>query len=72
MACCEEDVKPLFVPLCVSCHCKTNADREYWEEFFTESLMFLTNGKCWYEKDEAETFEIAGIPKALYTLDDYV
>ena len=34
--------------------------------------MFLTDGKCWYEKDEAETFEIAGIPKALYTLDDYV
>ena len=71
-ACCEEDVKPLFVPLCASCHAKTHYDREYWEEFFTESLMFLTNGKCWYEKDEVETLEIARIPKALYTLDDYV
>ena len=72
MACCEEDVKPLFVPLCVSCHSKTHYDREYWEEFFTESLMFLTDGKCWYEKGEVETLENARIPKALYTLDDYI
>lgn len=46
MTCCN-DIKPLFVPLCRSCHMKTNGDREYWEEFFTVSLEFLTNGECY-------------------------
>lgn len=45
MVCCNT-VKPLFVPLCRSCHAKTNANREFWEEFFTISLEYLTHGKC--------------------------
>jgi hypothetical protein len=49
MMCCN-DVKPLFVPMCRSCHMKTNFDREYWEEFFTISLEYLTNGKCFLPK----------------------
>ena len=49
MVCCN-DVKPLFVPLCRSCHAKTHFDREYWEEFFTISLEYLTNGKCFLPK----------------------
>lgn len=51
MVCCN-DVKPLFVPLCHSCHGKTHGDREYWEEFFTVSLEYLTDGECFIKKDE--------------------
>lgn len=47
--CCDSS-KPLFVPLCHSCHTKTNTNREFWEEFFTVSLEYLTNGKCYIEK----------------------
>lgn len=49
MVCCN-DVKPLFVPLCISCHAKTSGDREYWEEFFTVRLEYLTDGQCFYQK----------------------
>ena len=52
MVCCN-DVKPLFVPLCKSCHGKTQKDREGWEEFFTISLNYLTKGEC-FTKKEAE------------------
>jgi hypothetical protein len=51
MVCCN-DVKPLFVPLCRSCHAKTYFDREYWEVFFTISLEYLTDGKCFLPKVE--------------------
>ena len=50
MMCCN-DVKPLFVPLCMSCHAKTQKDREYWEEFFTVSLEYLTDGQCFIPKE---------------------
>ena len=49
MVCCN-DIKPLFVPLCRSCHMKTNKDREGWEEFFTVSLEYLTDSKCFLPK----------------------
>ena len=45
MVCCNT-IKPLFVPLCLKCHLRTNRNREFWEEFFTVSLEYLTNGKC--------------------------
>ena len=52
MVCCN-DIEPLFVPLCKSCHAKTHGkngkNKEYWEEFFTISLKCLTKGKC-FEK----------------------
>ena len=51
MVCCN-DVKPLFVPLCRSCHMKTHDNREEWEDFFTVSLKYLTDGKCFYTKEE--------------------
>lgn len=50
MVCCN-DVKPLFVPLCHSCHGKTHGDRKYWEEFFIVSLEYLTQGECFIKKD---------------------
>lgn len=51
MVCCN-DVKPLFVPLYQSCHSKTQKDREGWEEFFTISLEYLTDGKCFLPREE--------------------
>ena len=30
-----------FVPLCISCHAKTNSDREYWEAQITERIETL-------------------------------
>ena len=49
---CCDDSKPLFVPLCQSCHMKTLKNRKYWEEFFSISLKCLTNEKCFYTKEE--------------------
>ena len=49
MGCCN-DVKPLFVPLCKKCHAKTHGNRKYWEEFFTVSLNYLTDGECFTKK----------------------
>jgi len=47
--CCDKSPK-LFVPLCKSCHMKTGFNREYWQEFFATSLMFLTNGECFVKR----------------------
>lgn len=46
MVCCN-DVKPLFVALCTSCHIKTNFNREYWEEKLTQQLMSKYGDKCY-------------------------
>ena len=51
MVCCN-DVKPLFVPLCQSCHVKVHNDRDEWEKLFTLSLDFLTDGKCFTPKGD--------------------
>jgi hypothetical protein len=53
MVCCN-DIKPLFVALCLSCHGKTNHDREYWEQHFTEIINEKYNGKCYFTKEEME------------------
>lgn len=36
--CLCDDVKCEFVPLCVSCHTKTNSNRDYWEQFLIKKL----------------------------------
>lgn len=46
MVCCN-DVKPLFVPLCHSCHSKTNNNRDQWEEYFTKRLHDEYNDVCY-------------------------
>ena len=51
--CCDDSI-PLFVPLCLSCHMKTNAHRKFWKEFFILSLEYLTNNKCYFSKEEME------------------
>lgn len=50
--CCDGSPHDM-VPLCPSCHAKTNYNRRYWEQHFTE--MIYTNdptGKCFFTKDE--------------------
>lgn len=49
MTCCDSS-PPLFVPLCISCHMKTNGDREYWENHFTEMIMTKFDGRCYLPK----------------------
>ena len=49
---CCNDATPLFVPLCKSCHPKTNFDREYWEQHFTSIITNYYKGKCYFTKEE--------------------
>lgn len=50
MVCCNE-TKPLFVPLCQSCHSKTNFNRPYWERHFTDIINQYYEGKCYLPKE---------------------
>lgn len=41
------------IPLCQSCHIKSNTNRDYWEDHFTELLYANDpNGKCFFTKEE--------------------
>jgi len=51
MVCCN-DVKPLFVALCMSCHGKTHGNKPHWEQHFTEMINTKYNGKCYLPKEE--------------------
>lgn len=53
-ACCAEDVVPLFVPLCRSCHTRTNTNREYWESRFTALINEQYGGQCYLPKDDSK------------------
>jgi len=49
---CCNDSERLFVPLCRSCHSKTNSHREYWQEYFTQLINKKYDGKCYYTQEE--------------------
>ena len=51
---CCDDSPPLFAPLCIKCHAKTNKKRTYWENYFTEKIMKECNGKCFISKKKNE------------------
>lgn len=53
--CCDGSPRDL-VPLCVSCHMRTNIDKEYWENHFTEMIYAYYNGKCFLTKEEMKKF----------------
>lgn len=65
--CCNEGL-PLFVPLCRSCHTKTNTNRKYWETHFTEMINNYYGGKCYFTIEEMTALNskcdlpIAGVP----------
>jgi hypothetical protein len=50
-ACCSNN-KPLFVALCQSCHAKTNQNRNYWKEYYTNIINDKYNGICYISKEE--------------------
>lgn len=49
--CCDSSI-PLFVPLCLKCHVKTNINRFFWNYWFTEMISRLYGGKCYFTKEE--------------------
>jgi hypothetical protein len=55
-SCCDENVKPLFVPLCRGCHAKTSAAkkevRARYEMEFTSMIQNYYDGKCYLTKEE--------------------
>lgn len=54
------DLKSLIVPLCDSCHGKTNnrIHREYWTQHFIEKLQNTPkfDGTCWITKEEYKIY----------------
>lgn len=48
-SCCDHSL-PLFVTLCRHCHAKTQYDRVYWEQHFTEIINRDYGGKCYIPK----------------------
>jgi hypothetical protein len=50
-ACCDTTI-PLFVPLCQSCHSKTQFNRVFWQYWFTEMINRLYGGKCYFSEEE--------------------
>lgn len=50
-ACCDGTPR-LFVALCRACHTKTNHDRGYWEQYFSELISIQYGGKCYFTEDE--------------------
>lgn len=53
--CCDDTI-PLFVPLCKSCHNKTNFDREYWKNYFINIISNYYGGKCFFTNNEMNKF----------------
>jgi hypothetical protein len=49
--CCDNTPRTL-VPLCKSCHLKTNYKREYWSLHFQELIDTRHKGKCWLTREE--------------------
>jgi len=47
------------IPLCPSCHTKTNVSRDYWEQYFTGLLYaWNPNGKCFFTREEMKQYTI--------------
>lgn len=60
MSCCN-DKTPLFIPLCSSCHGKTNYNRDYWEEHYTKIINQYYGGKCYFTKEEMAQLRSEGL-----------
>jgi len=58
MVCCN-DVKPLFVTLCLPCNTKVNFNRDYWEEYFTDIIETYYQGKTFFTEEEMVAWESA-------------
>jgi ribosomal protein S14 len=59
-SCCDPNVPKMFVPLCRSCHTKTNhGDRRDWREHFEQLLISHYGGRSYYTQEEWD--ELRGI-----------
>jgi len=56
-SCCNENSPRQFILLCNSCHMKTNHNRDYWENYFSELINTKYGGKCYYTKEEYSTIK---------------
>lgn len=54
--CCDDTPRSL-VPLCSSCHAKTNTNRDYWSEHFQAIIDTYYEGRCWFTKEEFAAFQ---------------
>ena len=50
-SCCD-NTKPLFVPLCRSCHSKTRHDPDYYQTYYTNMINGTYGGKCYLENSK--------------------
>lgn len=50
-ACCD-GLPVQFVALCGSCHCRTNNNRDRWENMFHVIIDEMYNGRSYYTKEE--------------------
>ena len=58
--CCNGSPRDV-VPLCSSCHTKTNTNRNYWEDHFTDLLYkYDSEGKCFFTKKEMQSISHYG------------
>lgn len=55
LVCCNDREIILFIPLCCSCHSKTNGNREDWESEFEKIITDRYGGKSYYSKEEYES-----------------
>lgn len=55
-ACCNNKIA-MFIPLCVSCHTKTNKNRKYWENVLFSYLNIYYDGKSYYGQEEVTYYE---------------
>jgi len=59
--CCDGSPHDL-VPLCISCHGKTNINRNYWERHFTEMIYAIDpEGKCFFTKEEMKAYRVHAV-----------
>ena len=56
--CCDDTPRSL-IALCISCHLRTNFDREYWSKHFQEMIDIYYGGKCWFTKEEMAAYREA-------------
>jgi len=54
--CCDGTI-PMFVPLCDSCHGKTQSRRDYWKQHFIEMINSYYGGKCYFTIEEYQTLQ---------------
>jgi len=54
-ACCNEEVTPKFIPLCMTCHQHTLSKREEWEKKLSAIIEMRHGNKCYFRQGEQLT-----------------